>query len=1106
MKKRFSIRFLSLLLAAALTLGLSPLALAQGIDPAVDIRAEVAGIYVDFDGSEISVTVPYDYPESFKMDHLQVVPKDPGSYSAEITPGDIELTDWVTEGTVTVTFTAKAGADLTETEAEFAITITREALDESISQTLVTPGAVGLDKDSLAVFPEEGYFTLAGSAAAMRIVSGYTEEDIADVENLAELLFYMKTMRSATYEYTFTLYSDDAAKDKIGTVVFTLSVEEAEVEDIETVIVGGSGAEAEVAIKDIVKAIQSGDIPGGSFVPASITFTDLPSSSRGTLTYGRDEVAEGDAIDIADIESVVFEPSRTFAGSVSVLYEISDEDGYTFGGKLVFKVLDSEADDIELTTVYTKKNPVPVEITLDMIQEACGYTDDSAEVTITKVSGSAGDLFEDKAGKDDITVTSSRPYTMTDSVWMIPDRTGTLTVSYEAETEQGTFEGVIKITASSPEAEDLHYILTSSSGKYYLADDADFFASVEDALRELYGDNSLDLYKVTFTDLPSSSRGTLYCGSSKDPVTSRNDEFYYDDFEDLYYVPDDYGSGTFSYQAETEDEDVYIVGNVTLTVIGKATINLAAEPGDDVYMNADDFENACESAVGEDAVLEYVRFYSASNGKMYYDDDTISSGTRFYPSGKTNPIDAVYFTPKAGFIGRASVEFTATATLDDRTVSFDGIVYITLTGESINYQVSQNGTVTFDEGDFVDFFEEAYPRQTLSYVEFTDGQPSSGKLYYNYRASASSNTNVTSSMNFYYNPSTSSRYNLNNVTFVPSSSAGYNYTVSIPFTAYGSGSGEVSGLITIRVVKSGAANITYSCSGTGVTFNGTTFRDRCISSIGGTLDYVQFDLPDASKGTLYYNYSSAVNHGSKVTETAKYSLSSSPYLSYIRFVPRAGFSGTVEIPYTAYNTTGTWFTGTVVITVSPKTASSTFADVNRSSYSWAADSVDFLYSNSVTNGTDRTHFSPASNMTRGDFMLMLYRAFSLNSVKGASTASNFADVPSGSYYATAIAVAKSLGIATGDGVNFHPDAAITRQEAFTLIYRTMQKVGWSLSNTTGTSITSFKDYGSIASWASTAMTSMVRAGVLIGDNGYLNPAKNISRAEMAVTLHRVLTY
>ena len=84
---------------------------------------------------------------------------------------------------------------------------------------------------------------------------------------------------------------------------------------------------------------------------------------------------------------------------------------------------------------------------------------------------------------------------------------------------------------------------------------------------------------------------------------------------------------------------------------------------------------------------------------------------------------------------------------------------------------------------------------------------------------------------------------------------------------------------------------------------------------GTSLNYVYFDLPSSREGTLYYDYTSRNHYGSKVSDTTRYYRNSSPRISDITFVPADGFSGTVTIPYTGYDTAGDSFTGNLVIRV-----------------------------------------------------------------------------------------------------------------------------------------------------------------------------------------------
>ena len=68
------------------------------------------------------------------------------------------------------------------------------------------------------------------------------------------------------------------------------------------------------------------------------------------------------------------------------------------------------------------------------------------------------------------------------------------------------------------------------------------------------------------------------------------------------------------------------------------------------------------------------------------------------------------------------------------------------------------------------------------------------------------------------------------------------------------------------------------------------------------MDYVQFELPASSEGTLYYNYTGNGSYDSRVTEGRSYYRSSSPYLRRVTFVADRDFSGTAEIDFNAWDT------------------------------------------------------------------------------------------------------------------------------------------------------------------------------------------------------------
>ena len=295
----------------------------------------------------------------------------------------------------------------------------------------------------------------------------------------------------------------------------------------------------------------------------------------------------------------------------------------------------------------------------------------------------------------------------------------------------------------------------------------------------------------------------------------------------------------------------------------------------------------------------------------------------------------------------------------------------------------------------------------------------------------------------------------------------------------------------------------HTSTGLAVDFNAADFTAACAARGGKALTSVRFPAPDTTGGQLYYNFHTPTQYRGEVVSTVDYSMGGVYLLGEVTFLPKAGYSGVVTIPYVGTDADGIEYTGTVQVMVTPS-ASSRFSDMG-SYNSWAGASVEFLAAYGITTGTgDGATFSPASTLTRGDYILMLYRTFGFSST---AAAGNFTDVAAGSYYAEALAHAKALGIATAeaDG-SFRPNDPVTRQDAMVFLLRAMQAVNRSVPNAYDSYLSRFPDGASVADYARTAMAAMAQAGVIQGnEQGKLNPTGTLNRAEMAVILHRALT-
>ena len=644
------------------------------------------------------------------------------------------------------------------------------------------------------------------------------------------------------------------------------------------------------------------------------------------------------------------------------------------------------------------------------------------------------------------------------------------------------------------------------------------------------GSNDYATFTIKKVDLPSNISTSDVEYSFVKTATGNSPDVTISDSSNSFTVSKPTGEGAVKITVQVKHKDTKEVIAQTEVTIGvyknNHTIYATVKSG----VNSFDFDEKVYSymKVGDTTYTtpSLATLEEALKGNEAYGYITFSSNGAYLKldtSGTLrNTLGNVTATP-TGTSGTQTIIYTW-YTDNSKTVKVaEGSLYITIgeTSGDVVYNTSYKEKVVFDNAKFQDFWDEMVKDKqvtgTLSYISFPDYQegvmPKYGSLY----RETSCTYAINKTANYYLSTSSSSNYRLDNVTYKPDSSITSPVTVQIPFTAYNSGSGlnrdSVSGVIVININQESTTITSY-----GVGFgNGTnSIADYIVETFkantGDTLSYVTFPSLSASTGKLLYDFSGVLD-SREVLSTYKFYYNGSKTdldLDDVVFVPRAGLYGEVTLYYKAYNASATKeYSGTIVLNVQQKTKSAEFSDVG-TSYSWAADSVDFLNYEGIAEGSNGK-YRPSAYITRGDFMLMLYRAFLEDEHKNDSITSNFSDVTKGSdTYSKetyqAVGVAKKLGIAQGTNGKFNPKSYITRQEAMTLIYRTLDEVNYDLEYTVSTSTSSFKDYSSVASYAKTAISDLIGHGIVIGNNSKINPTSNITRAEMAVILHRVLTY
>lgn len=176
-----------------------------------------------------------------------------------------------------------------------------------------------------------------------------------------------------------------------------------------------------------------------------------------------------------------------------------------------------------------------------------------------------------------------------------------------------------------------------------------------------------------------------------------------------------------------------------------------------------------------------------------------------------------------------------------------------------------------------------------------------------------------------------------------------------------------------------------------------------------------------------------------------------------------------------------------------------FVDVPAGAYYY--DAVLWAAEGGIVTGTDAVHFSPDASCTRTQLVAFLWRASGKPVV---NYAMNFNDVDSGTYYAEAVRWAASEKVAEGTTAEtFAPDAAVTRAQMVTMLYRFAKAQGMDTTQG-GMAIREFDDFDAVPAYALEAMDWDVNAGVLKGDNNRLLPQDNCTRAQIVTMLYRVL--
>lgn len=604
--------------------------------------------------------------------------------------------------------------------------------------------------------------------------------------------------------------------------------------------------------------------------------------------------------------------------------------------------------------------------------------------------------------------------------------------------------------------------------------------------------------------------------------------FYYDD-RDMSDRSDEYDLDTLTFAADRNADDDTLAFDFTMRGVdgdkvygtlyieigkgtsSKADITYEMDADDELTLDADDFYDLFWDE-SDDDTLSYVEFTGYDNFDDYgwfgadgYDyDDYI----RDYELNESDLDDARFYYDDRDVRDDYEFELETLTFYTDRDAKDEDLFFdftmrgedgdtvkgtlcisigggVTAQGGDIRYSTTYSGRVQINANDIAQFFEESYPGYTVQYMVLK-GLPSYGSLYYNYYGTSkygtSSSMRMTEALcdeiDFYFNPS-SSQYAMTELTYVPS---GVNYCAQIPFTAYGTGSRSVSGTILISVNLDTVPDI-YGPTpvNTAVTFPAASIYTAVSQASGLGLAGIQLlELPESSVGTIYVGSGTSTRAN---TSTVYGYSSGSQRISQLRFVPASGYTGSVEIPYVACNSSGTPFaSGKLCLGVVREMED--YSDI--SSTTWCYKYVLELSDAGVISGYSDGTFRPSDTVTYGAALKLIMLAAGYDEQKPVNS----------NVFSGYLARAKADGLVSGD---VDLTAKITRLAVAQIAAKAM-----------GLSITNLSSVQPFTDTTDPYVRALNAAGIVGGyfENGTstYKPYNTLTRGAMSAIVWRMQQY
>ena len=579
----------------------------------------------------------------------------------------------------------------------------------------------------------------------------------------------------------------------------------------------------------------------------------------------------------------------------------------------------------------------------------------------------------------------------------IGDATMTMTVTGD---DNNTY--VITLTIPVTSAGDIKETVTGSSANSSVSFDVDDV--VDYGKVYLRGSVSGSSSSRTFT--PSSLASSNYDGYWDGNTKSGSGWVLFDD-DDTVTIPASAFSKTTGkvtlYVVGLDSKDIAYTGTIEVSQKSYA-IEYSVVAGESVSFAQKHFESFLEDIADDSSdynsrkdtlELSYVKFSlpnSTREGVLYEGKSKIDR------NDKVEDLDKVTFESVAKAKDTITIPFTAYGKLykdgasKGKDVDYSGNVVISVVKEDIVFEVGVNSAVKLGSDKFIDFLRDSdrsYNRADLDYVTFDVGKNSAitsyfngtGALYRYYNGSTGINSTVSAKDEFYYNPKTSSKhYDLDDVAYVTSKFAKVGDIVYIPFTAYGTKSGQkAEGTLAIKVKQ--------------------------------TMSFVDVRPGDYFYDSVQWAVNLDITKGTSATT----------------FSPKQGCTRAQIVT----------FLWRAANSPAPRSSTNKFTDVYATTHADYMKAIIWATEQGITTGTGNGKFSPDATCTRAQIVTFLYRFKNNPAVYGSL---NFSDVNktehAAFYNAILWAVNNKITTGYGNGI-FDPNGTCNRGDAVTFLYRAL---------------------------------------------------------------------